>query len=134
MADPVQGLRVTVDDDQETVRIDPVSGTVETDQPDGGVIVQLDAHRAKDATDDDFFANLVEKIDAGQLSQIANDLHEQISADDHSRGNYLQILSRGLQFLGTEIKEPRANAADTTVWRWKDRATVKPILYCWKPY
>lgn len=114
MADPVSGIQVVIDDDDNTVRTDPVTGTVTTDQPDGGVVVQLDAHRPKRADDDTdpFYANLVDKV--GDLTKIASDLHDQIAADNKSRGNHLEILKRGMELLGFELKQPRANVGDTS--------------------
>src|ERR1700744_1694920 len=103
MADPqpVSGISVVIgDDDDGGMRVDPVTGTVETDQEDGGVVVQLDAHRKKDDDEEDgFYENLVDKIPAARLSVIANDLHEQISADERSRGNYLETRKRGIDLL-----------------------------------
>lgn len=119
MADPVEGIQVAIDDDAENpVRVDPVTGTIETDQDDGGVVVQLDAHRpGKTAEADDgdrFYRNLVDELDHALLGRIASELHEQISADDRSRGNYLEIRARGLGYLGLELKEPRASVGDTS--------------------
>lgn len=120
MADPapVEGIQVVVgDDDDDGVRVDPVTGTVETDQDDGGVVVQLDAHRPKsdeDDGEDPFYKNLADDIDKQLLGSIASDLCESIEADDRSRANHLAIRARGIDLLGFELKEPRANAADTS--------------------
>lgn len=113
MAD-VSGISVVIDDDDNSVRVDPVSGTVEQDQPDGGVVVHLDAHRPSDTTEDKFYDNLVDKIDQSRLGQIANDLYDAIEADDRSRANYLAIKARGMDYLGLEIKEPRVSSGDAT--------------------
>lgn len=115
MAEPVSGLSIVVDDDPDnSVRVDPVSGTIERDQEDGGVVVQLDAHRPTEGKEDPFRANLAEKLNGSILSKLGNDLWEAIDADNRSRGNWLGIVSRGMDFLGLEIKEPRANAADSS--------------------
>jgi hypothetical protein len=109
-------IHVVIDDDVETVRVDPATGTVEEDQPDGGVVVHLDAGKPKpdDGEDDEWFANLVDQIDASELGQIANDLYEQIEADDNSRQGHLEIRARGLDLLGTELKEPKAGVGDSS--------------------
>jgi hypothetical protein len=128
MAD-AQGISVVIDEDNNSVRVDPVTGTVETDQPDGGVVVQLDAHRPKqDDEDNQFDRNLVDEIPAGMLSTIANELHDAITADDTSRGNYLEISRRGLDFLGLEIKEPRANVGDTSASVEGMSTVTNPLL------
>jgi hypothetical protein len=131
MADPqpVSGIQIVIDEDDNSVRTDPVTGTVETDQPDGGVVVQLDAHRAKAAdAQDKFYGNLVDKIDPNLLATIANELHDQISADDRSRGNHLEIRARGLGMLGLELKEPRANVGDTSAAVEGMSTVTNPLL------
>src|ERR1700722_15229230 len=115
-ADTMQGVSVVIDEDDNSVRVDPVSGTVETDQPDGGVVVQLDAHRpkAEDDGEDPFYENLADKISPSELARIGTELCEQIEADDRSRANHLAIRARLIDLLGFEIKEPRANAGDSS--------------------
>jgi hypothetical protein len=115
VADPAP-LSVVVDDDTETVRVDPTTGTVERDQPDGSVLVQLDAKRPSVAKDgeDEFYRNLVDDIDPMRLGLIANDLMDAINADDRSRSEYLAILARGLDLLGTSLEEPKATVGDSS--------------------
>ena len=129
MADAA-GIQVVIDDgDEPNVRVDDVTGTIETTQPDGGVVVQLDAKRKKaDGEPDDFYRNLVGDIGAGTLGRIASELHDGISADDRSRGNYLEILQRGYDFLGIEIKEPRASAGDTSAAVEGQATVTNPLL------
>lgn len=64
-------LSVIINDDTETIRVDPVTGTVETDQPDGSVVVHLD--KKKDKTEEEengWFANLADDMGAGELAKI----------------------------------------------------------------
>lgn len=114
MPDPVQGVQVVVSEPDNAVRVDPVTGTIERDQQDGGVVVQLDAFRPQADASGSHYDNLVGKLSQQRLAQIAQDLHEQISADKRSRGNYLEIRKRGMEFMGLELKEPRANVGDTS--------------------
>lgn len=130
MAEPVSGIQVVIDDEGNEPRVDPVTGTIETDQDDGGVIVQLDARRPKqqDEEPDGFDENLCDKIDAALLSKIAVDLHEQIEADDKSRGNYLEIRARAMGLLGLELKEPRASVGDTSAAVEGMSTVTNPLL------
>lgn len=129
MAEPVQGVQVIVTEPDHSVRVDPVTGTVERDQPDGGVIVQLDARRPKaDDGEDAFYDNLAETMDAGLLARIGNELHEQVTADDSSRANTLAIRARAMDFLGLEIKEPRANVGDTSASIEGMSTVTNPLL------
>lgn len=110
MAEP---LKVVIDNDAD-IHIDPETGTVEETQPNGDVIVRLDEHRpgADDDDDDEWFGNLADKIQNGQLSAIANELFEAIEADDRSRAQSLQNHVRGLELLGTMLQEPSSGVAD----------------------
>ncbi len=105
MADPVT---VIIEEDGENTRIDPATGTIEVDQPDGGVVVQLDAHRPGKESKGDFYDNLADDIESVELSRIANELSDAIKADDDSRQGYLQIRARGLGLLGLDLKPPRS--------------------------
>ena len=113
MAEPVT---VIIEDEDDSTRVDPSTGTIEIDQPDGGVVVQLDAHRPQEAEseEDPFYANLVGEIGGMRLSQIANDLFDAIQADDESRKNYLQVRARGMDLLGLELKEPKTTVGDSS--------------------
>jgi hypothetical protein len=113
MADSAEVIQITIDDTDDTVKVDSTNGTVETKQPDGGVVVQLNNRKPKADTDDDkWFTNLADDIDGMPLAVIANDLIEAITADDNSRSNYLAIRARGLDLLGTKLEEPRTVAGD----------------------
>jgi len=130
-AQPVEGIQIVIEDEDGKVTTDPVTGTVATEQPDGGVVVQLDAHRPRkdgDDTGDKFYDNLANDIGSSRLSLIANDLHDQISADDRSRGNHLEIRARGLGLLGLELKEPRATVGDTSAAVEGQSTVTNPLL------
>jgi hypothetical protein len=111
MAEP---LTIHIDDDEDqTVTVDPETGAVETRQADGGVVVELNARRkSEDGEEDKFFRNLADDIDPMELSTLAIELHEAISADESSRDGYLSNVARGLDFMGLELKEPRSGVAD----------------------
>jgi hypothetical protein len=135
MADPaaqtVEGISIVIEDETGKVTTDPVTGTVSTPQSDGGVVVQLDAHRPRKDGEDDgnkFYRNLADDIQPNDLSLIANELHDQISADDRSRGNHLEIRARGLGLLGLELKEPRATVGDTSAAVEGQSTVTNPLL------
>ncbi len=131
MADPAQGLQIHIDDEGNAPTVDPITGASITPDEDGegGVVVQLHAGRnKKDGEENSFYENLADKIDAQQLSVIGNDLADAIEADDRSRGQYLEIRRRGLELLGLEIKEPRAQAADTSSAVEGQSTVTNPLL------
>jgi len=106
-------LHVVVDDgDSQTIHVDPDTGAITEQKPDGGVIVHLDAHRP-DTKEDKWFANLVDKIDGIKLSVIQNDLIDGIKADDTSRQGWLQNGARGMDILGLKIESPGSDVSST---------------------
>jgi len=111
-------LSVIIDDDTETIHVDPVTGTVITDQPDGSKVVQLDARRPKKDDDDDegdkWFANLADEIGEAELGRIANDLYEQVSADDASRSQKLDDIARGIDLCGLKLEDPKSSPGDSS--------------------
>ena len=122
-------LSVVIDDDTQTVHVDPITGSVTTDQPDGGVVVQLRDHpKTADASAGDFDANLAETMDAQSLARIANDLYDAIGADDQSRQEYLQIRARGFGLLGTKLEEPKSTVGDTSSSMEGMATVTNPLL------
>lgn len=111
-------LSIIIDDDAENIRIDPLTGTVETDQPDGSVIVNLDAKKKKteddDSEEDKWFANLADEMDESELGILANDLYEQIAADDRSRQQKLDDISRGIDLCGLKLEDPKSSPGDAS--------------------
>jgi hypothetical protein len=125
MADPV---KIVIDDDDDAVRVDPVTGTVEIPTDDGGVVVQLDALRGKkEGEEDEFYKNLAEKMGEEELTKIANDLYEAISADDKSRQEYLNTRARGLDLMGIKLPPKESASMDDGPVEGQSRVT-NPLL------
>ncbi len=107
-------LRVEISADAETVMVDPDNGTVTERQPDGGVIVRLDARKPKIDDDNGWFDNLANEIDFHQLSTLTNDLIEAIKADDMSRQGWLQNTAEGLNQIGLQLEKPSSDASSSS--------------------
>jgi len=123
----VSGVQVVVDEDDNSVRVDPASGTVERDQPDGGVVVQFNAIKNADAPAG-FDANLAEKLDDATMGKIAQELYEAIDTDDKSRATYLEIVKRAMDFLGLDMREPRVTAQDSSAAVEGQSQVTNPLL------
>lgn len=122
-------LSVIIDDDAETIRIDPLTGSIETDQPDGSVIVELDAKKpGEDDDEDDWFKNLVDDIDPGTLSTLSEELFEQVSADDRSRDQKLADIARGLDLCGLKLAEPKSSVGDSSSGVEGMSSVTNPLL------
>jgi hypothetical protein len=124
----VTGVQVVVDEDDNSVRVDPASGTVERDQPDGGVVVQFNAIRRAENEPDKFDANLAESLDGMRLGQIGEEMFEAIEADDRSRKGYLNVVDRAMDFLGLDMKEPRVTSADSSAAVEGQSQVTNPLL------
>lgn len=106
-------LSIIIDEDDGTVTVDPATGTTSTRQPNGDVVVDIDPKKqGGDEKEDEFYRNLVNEIDAQQLSRIGVELLEAIEADDESRSGYLETHARGYDLLGIELKEPKATVGE----------------------
>lgn len=126
-------VRVIIEDDDNSVRKDPVTGAIEIDQPDGGVVIQFNPKAEESAGEDDdpaqFYANLADKIENHLLLTIGNELHEAVDADNRSRSNTLAIHTRGLDLLGLEIKDPASSSEGDTSTGLDGMSTVtNPLL------
>jgi hypothetical protein len=101
----------------DNVRVDPVTGATEIDTEDGGVVVQFGAAQTEqqNGPEDlkDFYRNLADDVGDERLSTIAEDLIQQIEADDSSRKEVLSTRSRGLGLLGLQLDEPGSTVGDT---------------------
>lgn len=88
-------------------------------QADGGVIVNLDMHRAaKDAkASTRFDANLAETLDVSALSTICSDLIEGITADKQSRTEWVSNYNEGLKLLGLTLESPDGVSQKTSTVR-----------------
>lgn len=121
-------LTVVIEEDDDTAKVDPATGTIEVPTGDGGVVVHLDAARPQKETDEDkFYANLALKMDKEQLGIIANDLFEAVEADDRSRQGSLEIYRKGLDLLGIELKDPKS-AVDSASGAEGMSSVVNPLL------
>jgi len=83
---------------------------------DGSVSVSLDGHSLGDEESGterakDWFRNLVEEIDSGELSQIGNDLIRGIEDDLQSRNDWIEDRAQGLKLLGLKVEIPGLQGA-----------------------
>lgn len=109
----------------DTMTVDPTTGAVSIEQPDGSVVIDLSGRRQEPPKEgaDVHDANLAEHIDATELSNIAEDLLTGIQSDDSSRTEWLQARKDGLTLLGLKMEAPRTTAGGESM------ATVRsPLL------
>lgn len=90
-------------------------GTVETKTESGGVIINFNPGRdAPAGLEDKFNANLALKLDGTRLTQIAEQLLEQIETDIQSRSEWLATRARAIDLLGFRIEDPKSDIASSS--------------------
>lgn len=88
----------------------------EIETPDGGVIIRfggpelLERDNDAESYETDFYENLAENMDEGDLSSVAEELLEGIESDIQSRTVWMADYEKGISLLGIQLKQPRAEA------------------------
>lgn len=117
------GEIATISDDVTNEHLPP------EDTDDGGAIVQLHADKddSETADEDEFYANLVDKLDASGVSQLGVDLLEFIERDKESRKDRDEKYAEGIKRTGLGDEAPGGAAfvgASTAVHPMLTKATV----------
>ena len=109
-------LVVHVDDDAPAVDTDDKGNILRIEHPDGSISISLngkgiggeesEAERARE-----WFANLVDDIDGGELTRIAQDLMRGIGDDIESRREWIEDRAQGIKLLGLKIEIPGLQGA-----------------------
>ena len=105
---------VHVEEDKPAVDRDAKGNILRIEHPDGSITISLDgkglgsdddeeteAERAKE-----WFRNLVDEIDEGQLSSISEELMRGIRDDIESRREWIEDRAQGIKLLGLKIEIP----------------------------
>jgi hypothetical protein len=109
----ISPMDVTVEDADEEAEVpefDQKGAILRIDHGDGSITVSLDGKPISEAEDDDgpdgWFDNLVEKIDAMELGQIAEDLLRGVDDDLMSRKEWVEDRAQGMKLLGLKLEAP----------------------------
>jgi hypothetical protein len=70
----------------------------------GGIEIDLDPKDEKESPED-FYANLAEDMDEGELQSLSAKLIEEVDADVHSRKDWAETYVKGLEVLGMRYEE-----------------------------
>jgi hypothetical protein len=113
-----EDIHVIIEGDDDNVRTLP-DGNIAVDQPDGGVVVQLNPQRAAEAAGVDdpakFYANVADRIGDSRLLTLAIELYEAVDADDKSRSEWLSNRADGMELLGLSLQDPSAGDGASAV-------------------
>jgi hypothetical protein len=107
---------VEIADGEQRADVDENGNIVRIEHPDGSLTISLDgkpieseeseAERAKE-----WFRNLVDEIDQGELTSISMDLMRGIDDDITSRRDWVEDRAQGLKLLGLKIEIPGLQGA-----------------------
>jgi hypothetical protein len=102
-------LQVHIDEDKPAVDTDDKGNILRIEHPDGSISISLngkgiggeetEAERARE-----WFANLVDDIDAGELTRISDELMRGIGDDIESRREWIEDRAQGIKLLGLKIE------------------------------
>jgi hypothetical protein len=116
--EPVSGPDVLVIVDEEggdIPKVDEKGNTLEIEYADGSIEFNLDGSPLDSANEDGnpegWFSNLAEKIGAGELGRISEDLLRGISDDKSTRTEWLEDRATGLKLLGLKLEIPNTSGA-----------------------
>ena len=101
--DPIE---VDLGQPERNYHVDPSTGASKVELDNGSVVINFNPQATAD-DDGDFYANLATRIDAGELSRIAEDILQGIEADNQSRAQWLATRARGIDLLGLKLQQPR---------------------------
>jgi len=110
-ADDLEPLEIVIADDNATDMpdVDEAGNILRIDHPDGSLTVSLNG-KPLGSTDKrkkaDWFDNLVDEIDAQELSRISSDLLRGIEDDISSRQDWIEDRAQGIKLLGLKLEVP----------------------------
>lgn len=89
-------------------------GALVTELGDGAAIIDLAPRLgARKGKSKDFYANLAEEMDDGEMNRIASELLTGIEADDQSRQEWLNTHAEGIKLLGLVLEDNSSNGGDS---------------------
>jgi hypothetical protein len=90
--------------------VDPKTGAISIELPDGSVQIHLGGLPTIDPSDGDFHENLADKIGNDERGRIVEELLMGIDSDDQSRQDWLKTRAIGIEMLGFKLEEPRTDS------------------------
>jgi len=112
--DPVDVHVEMAEEGADVPDVDPSGNILRIEHGDGSVTVSLDGRPIEESSqpgEDEWFGNLVDKIDAGELNRISSELLRGIDADLTSRREWVEQRATGVKLMGLTIEVPSLQGA-----------------------
>ena len=102
---------VQIDEDGPRSDVDEKGNIIRIEHADGSVSISLDGRPVEQGPSEaekakDWFRNLVDEIDQGELGRISGDLLRGIEDDIQSRQEWIDDRAQGIKLLGLKIELP----------------------------
>lgn len=110
----LEPIHINFEDPEDREERDEEGNLLSIEHADGSITVSLDDNpleRAEGGSDDDWWDNLVDKIDQAELSRISADLMRGIDDDLLSRKDWIENRAQGVKLLGLKIELPSLQGA-----------------------
>lgn len=105
---------VDIPTDETSVIVDPETGAVTVDNPDGSADIDFSPKTQRNKTGaKDHDANLALYVGDSELTSIATLLLEAIEADSISRSKWIDTRTKGMTLLGLDIEPPRGDTGSS---------------------
>lgn len=106
-----EDLVVQIDEGQPTNETDDNGNILRIEHEDGSISISLDGKPVKQGPSEaeksrEWFRNLVDEIDSGELSRISGDLIRGIEDDIQSRQEWIDDRAQGIKLLGLKVEIP----------------------------
>src|SRR5882724_911076 len=82
------------------------NGVQQTHNSDGSITFDFDPKTPEPDDKNDFYRNLADDIDEGELQRIATEILEGVEIDIQSRKEWLETRARGVELLGFKLEIP----------------------------
>jgi len=115
--DGADDSEVTVDMGGDAPETDDNGNILKIEHPDGSITISLDGKSLDNGGESDvestreWFRNLVDDIDAGELTRISHELMSGIEDDLESRREWVDNRAQGIKLLGLKIEIPGLQGA-----------------------
>lgn len=97
---------------QNTVIVNPDTGAVHVEQPDGSVMISFGKEKSE-AKDSEFDDNLAEVVDDSELNRMADEVLRGIDEDERSRADWDDTYNRGIDLLGLKLEDPSSDVSNS---------------------
>jgi len=112
---PSEEVIVEIDNAEgDRPEFDTKGNILKIEHADGSISVSLDGNpieRAEQADTEEWFSNLVDRIDNDELSRISRELIEGIEDDLSSRKEWIEDRALGIKLLGLKVEIPNVQGA-----------------------